>query len=92
MSSTDLVFKISNTSSKEIGTLKVVAFTVQHSTRHNDTLTRKSADVRPFTVLLSNRRFKAESCSDSLGLLCTLYYGLLSYGFNCSDNPASNEL
>jgi len=47
MSSTYLVFKISNTSNKEIGTLKVVAFTVQHSTRHNETLTRTLADVAP---------------------------------------------
>jgi hypothetical protein len=56
MSSTDLVFKISNSSNKEIGTLKVVAFTAQHSTGHNEASTRTAADLRTFKVLLPNRR------------------------------------
>lgn len=77
MSSTDLVFKISNMSSKEIGTLKVVAFTVRHSTRHNETLTRTPADVRTLTVLLSNCRFEAESCSGRLRLFCI--FGITVY-------------
>jgi hypothetical protein len=91
MSGIDLVFKISNTSSKETGTLKVVAFAVQHSTRHYETLTHTSADERTLTVVIKSPLHSRVVFWQTEVILYMVLQFIKNYGFNGYDTPASNE-